>query len=212
MTDTGEPFGTALAPRRRLSRGAARKLGLDAFTTFLLGACAHLAATVLVVRAVMGLMQLFDWLAWRLQTPALAGVLVGATALLLIAGTVLLCLAVVRHRARLAALLRAAMRQHDGLRRALVWLAFGCAVGLRAILLLGAATLPVTAVALAPPRADTGAVTVYALLALAYLVLAPLIAVRVRRGLRRLRFRREQALRGMAAQRSHSGLLPSFEK
>jgi hypothetical protein len=201
MTDTGQPIRSDAAPSRRRPRNAARELGLDAFTIFLLGVCAHLAATVAVVLAVMGLMQLFDWLAARLQAPALAGVLVGLAALSLIAGTVLLGFAAVRHRAWLAALLRAAVIQHEGLRRVLVWLGFGCAVGLRAVLLLCAATLPVTAVAIAPPRTDAGvsAVTVYALLALAYLVLAPLVAVRVRRGLRRMRIRRERALRSIAA-------------
>lgn len=201
MTNTGQPaHGPAPAPRR--SHPTAQGRGLDGFTVFLLGVCAHLAGTALVVLAVMGLMQLFDLLAARLHDPALAGILVGLAAVLLIFVTGAASLAAVRHHRKLSGRLLSAIDRRDGLRRAAIWFGFTCAVGLRAALLLAAATLPVTAVAYsAPSDAGTGfsQAAVYLLLALSYLILVPLVAVRVRRGLARLSARREQALRTRGA-------------
>lgn len=203
MTDMGPPLQSPGRTPRRTDPGVDGRHRASLMIV-LLGICGHLAATASVVLAVMGLMRLFDLLADRLQDPALAGIVTGLAAVLLIAAVGMLGLAAVRHRRTFSARMIAALDRHEGLRRARIRLGFALAVGVRAVLLLGAASLPVTALAISPPRDQPvggSAVTVYALLALAYLILAPLVAVRVRRGLARLRARRDHALRAICARR-----------
>jgi uncharacterized RDD family membrane protein YckC len=97
--------------------------------------------------------------------------------------------------------LTATLDRRPALRRLAVWTGFGLAVGVRAALLAGAAAMPIVVLATGTghnPHSGVSAPTVYALLALAMLILAPLVGMRTRRGLRRLRLRRDRALRALA--------------
>ena len=153
MTDMGPPLQSPGRTPRRTDPGVDGRHRASLMIV-LLGICGHLAATASVVLAVMGLMRLFDLLADRLQDPALAGIVTGLAAVLLIAAVGMLGLAAVRHQRTFSARMIAALDRHEGLRRARIRLGFALAVGVRAVLLLGAASLPVTALAISPQRGD----------------------------------------------------------
>ncbi|MBK1668627.1 hypothetical protein CKO28_11360 [Rhodovibrio sodomensis] len=199
MSEAGQTHHSA---RIAKSRGAGRDgPGLDGFTLGVLGICAHLAGMTLVVLAVMGLMTLYDALAVRLGDPALAGLVVGPLAIGLIGAKGMLGLVALCRRDRLRAQLAAALDRGPALRRLTVWTGFVLAVGVRAALLVAAAAMPVVVLMTGTgqnPNSGISQPTVYALLALSVLILAPLVGMRTRRGLRRLRLRRDRALRARA--------------
>lgn len=196
MTDASQPQPTHRTSARSPAT-AADGPGLDAFTIGVLGLCLHLAATAMVILVVIGLMALYDALSAQVGDPAWAGVLVGLAAVLLIGAKGTLGVAVMRHHRTARAHLADALAARPRLHRAAIRAGFTVAVGLRGLLLGAAAIAPAAAIGVSPGReasAGVSSITVYALLALAYLILAPLVTLRIRRGLRRLRLRRDHAL------------------
>ena len=196
MTEASHP----LHPERPAPRRFTKASGLDAFTLGTLGIAAHLALTVAVISVVIGLMTLYDALAVGFGVPVLAGALIGLGALLVIAATATLGFVVLRRQHAVAAWVDRRLGQRPRLRRVAIWAGYATAVGSRALLLALAAAAPAAAFLMtpSPDSAQTlNRATAYGLLAVCYLILTPLLTVRLQRGLRRLRARRDWALRGV---------------
>jgi hypothetical protein len=192
VTEASHPLHAGRPAQRRFTKAS----GLDAFTLGTLGIAAHLA----VISVAIGLMTLYDTLAAGFGQPVLAGALIGLAAVLVIAATAALGVVVLRRQHSLAAWVDRWLGQWPRLRRVAIWAGFAAAVGGRALLLALAAAAPAAAFLMTPwpdSARTLSPATAYGLLAVCYLILAPLLTVRLQRGLRRLRARRNWALRSV---------------
>lgn len=201
MTNASHPIDQRAGSGPRVAAAGAGR-GLDAVGLTVLGLAAHVAVTAVVVLAVMALIGLYDALAAGPGGPVLAGILVGLTAVLLIGTLGTLGVFASRRQDALRAWLADRLGGSPARRRTAIRAGFVLAVGMRGVLLAVVAAAPVAVVTLVPGSgADQGGsdTAAYTLLALCYLILTPLVSVRVARGLRRMRARRDRALRSTRA-------------